>query len=237
MWRHSAHTRGEGGTDVRPRRRGTQALATAAGALLLLTIGAVAAPNPATGSATASVLPVAGFSDHRPKIRSGEAGEAVGRFRAQPGGPDSSTERDVRPCFHPHWVTVAVGDRVWRVHGRSCPDWAPNGRIPLFARPAAESRIVGHLDPERDAWYHCQDAGSPFHLGNAVTRWWAVSRTANGHSGWVPQVYFRGAPPGAADSGLEFCGQANGRDAHDVAPPPIALPLPSGLAAPEAGAG
>ncbi|WP_415840256.1 hypothetical protein, partial [Nocardiopsis gilva] len=226
MWRHSAlaSTLGRVGSRSR-RRRGALALATATGALLLGTTGTAAAPIAATAGTSGPALSVARFSEHQPSIRPSQAAEALGRLAAQPGGPESSTEsdgRDVRPCFHPHWVTLAVENRVWRVHGRSCPDWAPNGRIPLFARPAAESRVVGHLDSQREAWYHCQDVGAPFHLGNAVSRWWAASRTPDGHSGWVPQVYFRGAAPGAADSGLEFCGHAGSRDDHKVAPTPIA---------------
>ncbi|SDH51217.1 hypothetical protein [Nonomuraea jiangxiensis] len=86
-----------------------------------------------------------------------------------------------------------------------CPDWAPDGRIPVHAT-VRDIRVVGHIEAAGDDWYACGLKGRRHALGNGrVNDWWAKTMADNGAWGYVSQLYFRGGGNLEPDRGLLRC--------------------------------
>ncbi|GAB3208350.1 hypothetical protein ACQEU5_03920 [Marinactinospora thermotolerans] len=115
---------------------------------------------------------------------------------------------------------------MWRVHGRYCPDWAPDNRVPVHARPTPDSEVLDHLDVFAESWFHCQERGALTRLGPASSTWWAAAESPGRVRGWVSQVYFRGAPDDTPDGGLEFCRADDRRGMSRTVPDPVPVAVP-----------
>ncbi|MEO3869337.1 hypothetical protein ABGB18_10945 [Nonomuraea sp. B12E4] len=86
-----------------------------------------------------------------------------------------------------------------------CPDWSPDGRIPVHAT-VRDTRVVGHIEAAGDDWYACGLKGRRHALGNGrLNDWWAKTMADNGTWGYVSQVYFRGGGNLEPDRGLLRC--------------------------------
>ena len=132
-------------------------------------------------------------------IAAGTPAGAAGQDAAgTPGSGVTPVAGDAQPCgpawMHPDGLDV-----------QNCPDWAPDGKIPVYLRSDPYTEIVGYIDPAGDDWYYCQEQGAQFVLGNASNSWWANTKADNGEWGMVPQVYFKGGGNHEPDGGLKYC--------------------------------
>jgi hypothetical protein len=160
----------------RPRTRRTVAV-------LVLTIVGLAG---AAGTAAASVAPAAGPGSQAVVTRPIE-------------GDDRGAESDDEPC----------GKKVTTEGGQEalvCPDWSPNGSIPVFRDPDAGSERIGSINAAGEDFYFCQTKGERHELGEFVNEWWALT-DADGDAGigWVPETYFKGGGPNVKDGVLQDC--------------------------------
>jgi hypothetical protein len=80
-----------------------------------------------------------------------------------------------------------------------CPDWSPDGWIPLYDLPNTQSRIVDWIYAPGNDWYLYQClTSSVYALGRYQNNWWAATKGdgrflgGNGVTGWAPETYFRG---------------------------------------------
>ncbi len=109
--------------------------------------------------------------------------------------PSPANAQDNQPC----------GRLVRNNTARICPDWAPNGRIPVFDHSGPGRTQIGHINAAGDDWYACQAEGDTYVLGNARNNWWAYTMADNGEWGMVSQVYFLGGSNFERDGNLQNC--------------------------------
>jgi hypothetical protein len=112
----------------------------------------------------------------------------------------SALARDGRPCEN-QWEHPKYG---WVGY---CPDWSPDGTIPVYERPSLGSRQVGWLfhTGARVNWYSCQVYGERAYLQDYYNDWWAYTISDEGNAGWVNQVYFLGGGNNEPDANLYGC--------------------------------
>jgi hypothetical protein len=92
---------------------------------------------------------------------------------------------------------------------QTCPDWSPDGWIPVYDSPYTTSPIIDWIYAPGDDWYVWQCQTTSVHtLGGAKNNWWAGTRGdgrytgGRGRSGWVPETYFRGGADFEPDAAL-----------------------------------
>jgi hypothetical protein len=94
-----------------------------------------------------------------------------------------------------------------------CPDWAPDGKIPVYRQPFKGAPIVDYIDPAGDDWYECQRErpGAPYELQGFRNTWWAytlgdgMNQSHRKREGWVSETYFRGGGPNQPAANLREC--------------------------------
>ncbi|NRQ40026.1 hypothetical protein HII36_50615 [Nonomuraea sp. NN258] len=135
-------------------------------------------------------------------ISAGTALVAAAALAASLGGP-AQARADAHPCGEPY--PHEVGGTVHTV--QICPDWAPDGRIPVYSTVQESSgEIVGYIEAAGPDWYECGLRGDDYDaLEGVVNDWWAGTMADNGAWGYVSQVYFRGGGNWEPDANLRRC--------------------------------
>jgi hypothetical protein len=104
------------------------------------------------------------------------------------------------PCWS-RWYNPRVGLDV-----QYCPDWSPNGWIPVFpSKDYYSQQPVGQIYAPGNDWYHCEGPGITHSVGDLWNTWWAYTMADNGQWGWVNEVYFQGGANGEPDATLVRC--------------------------------
>ncbi|GAA5129180.1 hypothetical protein GCM10023320_49280 [Pseudonocardia adelaidensis] len=124
-------------------------------------------------------------------------GSAVAPARPIEGDP--GPESDDEPCGGNRTVSGFEGVQI-------CPDWSPDGRIPVYEKPRADSKRIGFINAAGDDFYICQLKGGTHELRGFENNWWAFTK-ADGDAGfgYVPQTYFKGGGPNVKDATLDSC--------------------------------
>jgi hypothetical protein len=112
----------------------------------------------------------------------------------------SPASADTAPCGNA-WFDYDV-DNAWKAY---CPDWAPNGQIPVHRNQLAGAPIVGYINAAGQDWYFCQTQGVRYNLNSYWNTWWAYTKADNGVRGYVNQVYFQGGGNNERDGNLRQC--------------------------------
>jgi len=116
--------------------------------------------------------------------------------------PGRASAADDRPCGAEFWHS---GEGVYV---RYCPDWSPNGRIPVMKNyTGGVNSPVGQMDHSgsHTNWYHCQAYGDRTTVNGYYNNWWALTMADNGRWGWVNEVYFQGGGNNEPDGNLPIC--------------------------------
>lgn len=125
---------------------------------------------------------------------------AAGAFMASSSAAQAF---DAYPCGAPWWHN-ASGGLV-----QTCPDWAPNNRIPVYRNLRGDSPIEGYIHAPGSDWYMCQIEGAGYILNTGratyTNYWWAFTWADNNRSGFVNQVYFQGGGNNERDGNLKIC--------------------------------
>jgi hypothetical protein len=106
---------------------------------------------------------------------------------------------DNYPCGA-QWFNPRVGLNV-----QTCPDWSPNGWIPVFDSNGLGRQIKSWIYAPGNDWYVCEASGGVERIGNFWNSWWAWTMADDGQWGWVNEVNFQGGGNDEPDATLVRC--------------------------------
>jgi hypothetical protein len=165
------------------RSRGSAGARRLVAVLVLTIVGLTGAVSAAAASVAPPIVPASPAAVTKP-IEGDDRGPA---------------EKDNEPCGK---KVTTKGNQEALI----CPDWSPDGTIPVFGDPDATSERIGSINAAGEDFYFCQTKGGDHELQGFVNNWWALT-DADGEAGigWVPETYFKGGGPNVKDGVLQDC--------------------------------